>query len=125
MLNVVMLSVLAPDKTTGRNVSNHEDDENNLPDAFHLNSLMIRRNRVGAVLVVFVDAIDDAIERRWNAEGHREWDDDERQGEEQDRVADVALKRFFLVKQVPGRGPEQRESEKTVLYLQIIIILIS
>jgi formate-dependent nitrite reductase membrane component NrfD len=32
---------------------------------------------------------------------------------------------FFLVKQVPGQGPEQRESEKTVLYLQIIIILIS
>jgi hypothetical protein len=26
---------------------------------------------------------------------------------------------------VPGRGPEQRESEKTVLYPQIIIILIS
>jgi hypothetical protein len=32
---------------------------------------------------------------------------------------------FCLVKRVPGRGPEQRESEKTVLYLQIIIILIS
>ncbi len=32
---------------------------------------------------------------------------------------------FFLVKRVPGRGPEQRESEKTVLYLQIITILIS
>ncbi len=31
---------------------------------------------------------------------------------------------FFLVKRVPGRGPEQRESEKTILYLQIIIILI-
>ncbi len=30
---------------------------------------------------------------------------------------------FFLVKWVPGQGPEQRESEKTVLYLQIIIIL--
>ncbi len=27
--------------------------------------------------------------------------------------------------QVPDRGPEQRESNKTVLYLQIIIILIS
>ncbi len=32
---------------------------------------------------------------------------------------------FFLVKWVPDRGPEQRESEKTVLNLQIIIILIS
>ncbi len=32
---------------------------------------------------------------------------------------------FFLVKRVPGRGPEQRESETTVLYLQIIIISIS
>jgi hypothetical protein len=31
----------------------------------------------------------------------------------------------FFVKWVPGRGPEQRESVKTVLYLQIIIILIS
>ncbi len=30
----------------------------------------------------------------------------------------------FLVKQVPGRGPEQRESGKTVLYLPIIIIII-
>jgi hypothetical protein len=32
---------------------------------------------------------------------------------------------IFLVKRVPGQGPEQRESEKTVLYPQIIIILIS
>jgi hypothetical protein len=32
---------------------------------------------------------------------------------------------FFWVKRVPGRGQEQRESEKTVLYPQIIIILIS
>jgi hypothetical protein len=32
---------------------------------------------------------------------------------------------FFLVKCIPGQGPEQRESEKTVLYLQIIIILIN
>ncbi len=31
----------------------------------------------------------------------------------------------FLVERVSGWGPEQRESEKTVLYLQIIIILIS
>ncbi len=31
----------------------------------------------------------------------------------------------FLVKQVPGQAQEQRESEKTALYLQIIIILIS
>jgi len=30
---------------------------------------------------------------------------------------------FFLVKQVSGRGPELRESEKTVLYLQIIILI--
>ncbi len=32
---------------------------------------------------------------------------------------------YFLVKRVPGWGLEQRESEKTVLYPQIIIILIS
>jgi hypothetical protein len=32
---------------------------------------------------------------------------------------------FFLAKRVPGQGPEQRESEKTVLYPQIIVILIS
>ncbi len=32
---------------------------------------------------------------------------------------------IFLVKQVPGWDPEQRESETAVLYLQIIIILIS
>jgi hypothetical protein len=32
---------------------------------------------------------------------------------------------LFLVKRVPGRGPEQRESEKTVLYQHIIIIFIS
>ncbi len=32
---------------------------------------------------------------------------------------------FFLVKRVPDQGAEQRESEKTVLYPQIIIILIS
>ncbi len=31
----------------------------------------------------------------------------------------------FLEKQVPGWGPEQRESGRTVLYLLIIIILIS
>jgi hypothetical protein len=31
-----------------------------------------------------------------------------------------------LVKQVPGGGPEKRESDKTVLYpLRVIIILIS
>jgi hypothetical protein len=30
---------------------------------------------------------------------------------------------LFLVKWALCRGPEQRESEKTVLYLQIIIIL--
>jgi hypothetical protein len=30
----------------------------------------------------------------------------------------------FLVKKVPGRGPEQRESGKTVLYLLIIIIIL-
>ncbi len=33
--------------------------------------------------------------------------------------------KFFLVKRVQGWGPEQRESEKSVLCLQIIIILIS
>ncbi len=33
---------------------------------------------------------------------------------------------IFLVKRVPGRGPEQRESDKTVLYpLIVVIILIS
>ncbi len=33
---------------------------------------------------------------------------------------------LFLGKRVPGRGPEQRESGKTVLYLlMVIIILIS
>jgi hypothetical protein len=33
---------------------------------------------------------------------------------------------IFLVMLVPGRGPEQRESAKTLLYLQMIhIILIS
>ncbi len=33
---------------------------------------------------------------------------------------------IFLVKWVPNRGPEQRESSKTVLYmLNIVIILIS
>ncbi len=31
----------------------------------------------------------------------------------------------FLVKRVPGWGPEQRESEKTVLYPQIIILLMN
>ncbi len=31
---------------------------------------------------------------------------------------------FFLVKQVPGRGPEQRESGKNVLYVLIIIIIV-
>ncbi len=30
---------------------------------------------------------------------------------------------LFLVQRVPGRGPEQRESGKTVLYLLISIIL--
>ncbi len=29
-----------------------------------------------------------------------------------------------MVKQVPSRGPEQSESKKTVLYPQIIIILV-
>jgi hypothetical protein len=29
----------------------------------------------------------------------------------------------FLVKQVPGRGPEQRESDKTVLYWLIVILI--
>ena len=32
--------------------------------------------------------------------------------------------RFLGVKRVPGRGPEQRESGKTVLYALIIIIII-
>ncbi len=32
---------------------------------------------------------------------------------------------YFLVKRVPGQGPEQRESEKIVLYVQIIIIFTS
>jgi hypothetical protein len=34
--------------------------------------------------------------------------------------------KFFLVKRIPGQGPEQRESGKTVFYpLIVIIILIS
>ncbi len=43
----------------------------------------------------------------------------------------TAVKRFwvesdvFFVMRVPGQGLERRESGKTVLYLQIIIILIS
>ncbi len=41
------------------------------------------------------------------------------------KLGAIVDKNFFLVKRVPGWGPEQRESEKTVLYLQIIIILIS
>jgi hypothetical protein len=32
---------------------------------------------------------------------------------------------FFLVKQVPGQGPEQREFGKTVIYPLIIITLIN
>ncbi len=40
-------------------------------------------------------------------------------------VFPVQTYRIFLVKQVPGQGPEQRESKKTILYPQIIIILIS
>ena len=36
-----------------------------------------------------------------------------------------AIEDFFLFKRVPGWGREQRESEKTVLYPQIIILLIS
>jgi len=31
---------------------------------------------------------------------------------------------IFLVKRVPGQGPEQRESEKIVLYVQIILYLL-
>ncbi len=38
----------------------------------------------------------------------------------------LSLLSIFWVKQDPGRGPEQRESDKTVLYLPIVInILIS
>jgi hypothetical protein len=37
----------------------------------------------------------------------------------------MTLSSVFLLKQVPGRGPDQRESGKTVLYLLIIIKLIS
>ncbi len=37
----------------------------------------------------------------------------------------VGSSAFFMVKRVSGQGPEQRESEKAILYLQIIIILIS
>ena len=33
--------------------------------------------------------------------------------------------KLFFVKRVPGQGPEQRESEKIVLYVQIIIIFTS
>ncbi len=31
---------------------------------------------------------------------------------------------FFWVKRVPGQGPEQRESVKTVIYLLIVIIIL-
>jgi hypothetical protein len=31
---------------------------------------------------------------------------------------------YFLVKWVPGQGPEQRETGKTVLYLLIVIIIL-
>ncbi len=31
---------------------------------------------------------------------------------------------FFLVKRAPGRGPEHRGSDKTVLYLLIVIIIL-
>jgi len=31
---------------------------------------------------------------------------------------------YFFVKRVPGQGPEQRESGKTVLYLLIVIIIL-
>ncbi len=37
----------------------------------------------------------------------------------------MIAKPVFLVKQVPGWGPEQRESCKTVLYLLIGIIKLS
>ncbi len=37
----------------------------------------------------------------------------------------LVLFMFFLVKRVPGRGPEQREPNIAVLCLLIIIILIS
>jgi hypothetical protein len=36
----------------------------------------------------------------------------------------IQIANVFLVKQVPAKGPEQRESGKTVLYLLIIIIML-
>ncbi len=37
----------------------------------------------------------------------------------------MLMSQFFLVKQVPGRGPERRKPNKAVLCLLIIIMLIS
>jgi hypothetical protein len=39
-------------------------------------------------------------------------------------VVKVVMPMVFLFKRVPDRGPEQRESNLTVLYQHIIIILI-
>ncbi len=39
-------------------------------------------------------------------------------------MAPYFFQSIYLVKQVPGRGPEQRESGKTVLYLLIVIIIL-
>ena len=41
-----------------------------------------------------------------------------------DKLVKKVLMFFFLVKRVPGRGPEHRESDKTVLYLLIVIIIL-
>jgi hypothetical protein len=40
------------------------------------------------------------------------------------KAVNISKKLPFLVKQVPGRGLEQRESGKAVFYLPIIIIIL-
>ena len=69
----------------------HENDENDLPDALHLDAFVVVRDRADDAFVVFVDDVVDVLERRRDAERHRKWDDDERHREEQDGVANVAL----------------------------------
>jgi hypothetical protein len=55
----------------------------------------MRRNRVDAAFIVLIECdanvVCDVIVRRRNSERHRKWDDDEGQGEEENRVANVTL----------------------------------
>ncbi len=83
----------------GLQKSYQENDENDLPDSFHFNPLVMWGYTRVAVdynvfINVFVDMILWQIRRRGvrrQPEGHGERDDDERQGEEEDGVANVAL----------------------------------